>query len=163
MNHHKANGKLEWAAIAALSFLFVDHMPSVGAIYFGIATFLIFLISDLVRNLVKRFLISAFEIPFLIIVAVTLFQIVNLSSSFSGMEGNYIFLIPVVLLPLSSKKFSERIETGIYFLIFLLLMIAIKSLFKGAYAALYPIVLLIAALGFTILASSRFVQKKRSP
>ena len=153
--------KLKWAALAALPISFVN-IRSAEAIYFGISALFVFILADFVRSVLKRFLISAFEIPFFIIVVATLFQIANLTHPAVSEGSVLLFLTSTFLLSFSSRKRTERMETGIYFLAFFLLVLGARSLIVIHERVFYPLSLLVIGFGFVLLVSPGLPQRKSS-
>ncbi len=66
----------------------------------------------------RKRLLRTFEIPLLLIVAVTVLEFVN-AGLLGSSSPRYVFgALSVLLFHISSAKFSERLETAVYFIVF---------------------------------------------
>jgi len=153
--------KIEWAALSALAFAFV--YPSAGArIGCSVLALLVFVVGDAANKFVGRFLVQAFRLPFWLVVVLTCLETTRqLCPYFSGFEIAFIAL-PVLLISVSSPKFTARLETGFLFVIFVLLLVVVQNTGFQVVDGFTPLAFLVVAAGVPCLTYFLRVGKGRS-
>ena len=148
--------KFEAAALSALSFTLVSGSPS-EKIGLGIFVFAIFLVTDFLKCVLKKFLTPTFQIPFVLIVAATSLQIVNFKFETLNQAAIPFLVIPVFLLAFSHAKRRERVRTGLTFLLLTSIVVGAQSVLQFPFA---PLPFLVIAFGIIILSGLLQFQKK---
>ncbi len=148
----KLNSKLEWAAFAALAAIF-SHPGTEAKILAAGSVIIIFLIADILQFTFKRFLIPAFQIPFQLVVILTLIEIANVKLDFLGKTLSPVLAVSILLINLSSSKISERMETAAFVVIFVLFSAAIQNICGPVTQVFYPCFFIVTAFSIVFLRS----------
>lgn len=146
---NKLNGRLEWAAFAALIICVGIHQVETR-ILSSFFVFLFFILIYLVRHALKKILISSFEIPLFLVILLTAAELLNLRP---------ILVLPALILLYSSKKFPEQIESAVYFIILMMLPTTLQTLGPLEFA-FYPVCFLVTACGFILIRELMLMARK---
>jgi len=154
----RINSQLGLAALSALLLVCVSPGTS-EAIYFGIFILIIFIVADLIVSSIKKFLLSAFRIPLMLIIVATLFEIANLKFPLGNSTYASVAIMAVLLMSFSAKNFLERVATAFYFFIITSLLAICLTHVKAK--VFYPILFLIVAFVLPVLNQLLLSVRKR--